>query len=96
MKKYPFQIEKLHFYCEYDRSKKIGDVYTLNEFLEYNDSGGIIPYDGMIAHVIINDYVSNIEVDGWGTFIFDSEMPVADIHDLKIIPGNVEIEWCNR
>jgi hypothetical protein len=81
---------------EYLGTEYIGELYSLDQFIETNKCGAIIPYDGSISEILINGYKTNIVVDDWGMWKKDDSLVLMELYNLKLIPGNVEILWCEK
>jgi len=70
---------------------------SLKDFIECVEDGGIMDDDGFISRVIIDGYVTNVYVNGWGGYSGDDPRPVGfDLEELKTIQGEVEIDWANK
>lgn len=78
-----------------ERAAFIGDEMSLEDFLDCVECGGFIQYDGVIGEVLVDGYLSNIVVDGWGWGPQEGDH-LMELEDLKNIEGDVIIVWCNK
>ncbi len=86
LKGYPFGFD--------DRSKIIGDIFSLSDFITMTEDYSIIDDDGCIGCVLVDERATTIKVLEWdGCYGGSYDMT---LEDLKNIHGKVEIEWCNR
>ena len=73
----------------------IGDLISGKNFYDDVDNGCITDYDGLLGHIFINGYKSNLGLAHkglmQGSFLVDGETW------LNICKNNkVEVEWCNK
>ena len=86
LKGYPFDFMK--------RSKIIGDVFSLSEFIEMTEDHSIIDDDGCIGCVLVDGRATTINVLDWdGCYGANWDMTLEELKDIN---GVVEIEWCNK
>lgn len=76
-------------------TKNIYDLFDGKEFLETVEGGCIIDYDGSIADVFVDGYVSNLGLATdnltQGKFLVDAEVWKDICDEFK-----VEVNWANK
>lgn len=72
-----------------------GDLMSGKEFYDCVDCGGIIDYDGILGHIFVNGYDSNLGLHhkglSQGGFRVDGPTWLELCEDYDI-----EVEWCNK
>ena len=77
-------------------SKNVYDLMSGKRFLEYVNSGCITNYDGHIANVFVDGYISNLGIyveNGFndGDFLVNEELWLQICDNYK-----VEVNWVNK
>lgn len=77
---------------------RYGDRIPLNEFLEYRESGGIMPQDGTLGEVLVDGRTTDINVPGWGwgDWLAGEQTSNWSLNELDQIEGEVDIMWYNK
>lgn len=52
-------------YLELFLRPKYGDMFPIDHFMEMVEDGGIIPEDGILDEVIIDNHLTNIVIRNW-------------------------------